>query len=379
MGARCGISRFVKRLVVATFAVSLVASALTGPAMAELGLPSPVGAGDGAQQSAAGGATAPPQLSAPVAAVAQTAADASDPVVDAASAAVHPSDTADAVAATAPVTQASASSVQPVTTAAASVAVPVAKAAEPVTASAAPAVTGATKPITSSAAPVVTEVTKPLAPVTEPLAAAADQVARPLVESTEPLLAPVAPILAPAVSELTEPLAPVTKTILPAGAATPAVSGETAAGAPRAASFETATPAAPASPPARPAYDASGGASVAGMAVSLVPSQPVDTPRARVSPGGAPPGSPGALWAGTAPPRHEVASARQPDPLQWPLRGNGDTGVSFAVGSGAGIAILLAALAAGLLLAAPGLGRRLRPRLAPWRLPTLHLSLERPG
>jgi hypothetical protein len=59
--------------------------------------------------------------------------------------------------------------------------------------------------------------------------------------------------------------------------------------------------------------------------------------------------------------------------------GSGGTGLSFTGGSGAGIAILLAALAAGLFLAAPGLGRRLRPRLAPWPLPTLHLSLERPG
>jgi hypothetical protein len=51
---------------------------------------------------------------------------------------------------------------------------------------------------------------------------------------------------------------------------------------------------------------------------------------------------------------------------------------SASVGGGA-LVILLAALAAALSLAAPGLGRRLRPRLAPWPQPILHLSLERPG
>lgn len=46
--------------------------------------------------------------------------------------------------------------------------------------------------------------------------------------------------------------------------------------------------------------------------------------------------------------------------------------------AGAGV-LLLAALAATLFLAAPGLGRRLRPRLAPWPQPIPQFSLERPG
>lgn len=52
---------------------------------------------------------------------------------------------------------------------------------------------------------------------------------------------------------------------------------------------------------------------------------------------------------------------------------------AFASGTGGTLVILLAVLAATLFLAAPGLGRRLRLRLAPWPRPILHLSLERPG
>jgi len=51
---------------------------------------------------------------------------------------------------------------------------------------------------------------------------------------------------------------------------------------------------------------------------------------------------------------------------------------SASVGGGA-LVLLLAALAAATLLAAPGVGRRLRPTLAPWPQPIPHLSLERPG
>jgi hypothetical protein len=53
-------------------------------------------------------------------------------------------------------------------------------------------------------------------------------------------------------------------------------------------------------------------------------------------------------------------------------------GASASAGGGALVAFL-AALAAALFLAAPGLGRRLRPRLAPWPQPIPYLSLERPG
>ena len=52
-------------------------------------------------------------------------------------------------------------------------------------------------------------------------------------------------------------------------------------------------------------------------------------------------------------------------------------GASASFGGGA--LHLLAALAALFVLAAPRPGRRLRPVLAPWRLPLLNLSLERPG
>ena len=52
--------------------------------------------------------------------------------------------------------------------------------------------------------------------------------------------------------------------------------------------------------------------------------------------------------------------------------------MAAALASGASL-ILVAALAAALVLAAPGLGRRLRLTLAPWPLPTALPSLERPG
>jgi hypothetical protein len=53
---------------------------------------------------------------------------------------------------------------------------------------------------------------------------------------------------------------------------------------------------------------------------------------------------------------------------------------SASAAAGAGVfALLLAALAGALIMAAPGLGRRLRPGLAPGPQPIPQLSLERPG
>ncbi len=72
------------------------------------------------------------------------------------------------------------------------------------------------------------------------------------------------------------------------------------------------------------------------------------------------------------------SSPRIPQPFApgGPL--SGLASASATAGAGA-LVPLLAALAAALLLAAPGLGRRLRPGLAPWPQPILPLSLERPG
>jgi hypothetical protein len=52
---------------------------------------------------------------------------------------------------------------------------------------------------------------------------------------------------------------------------------------------------------------------------------------------------------------------------------------AFASAGAGALVILLAALAAAPFLAAPGLGRRLRLRLASWPRSILQLSLERPG
>jgi hypothetical protein len=55
-------------------------------------------------------------------------------------------------------------------------------------------------------------------------------------------------------------------------------------------------------------------------------------------------------------------------------------GSPAAWGAGnAGLLLFAVALAAAFLLAAPRPGRRLRPGMATWPLPTLALSLERPG
>jgi hypothetical protein len=73
-----------------------------------------------------------------------------------------------------------------------------------------------------------------------------------------------------------------------------------------------------------------------------------------------------------------AGSSRTPAPTgPWGPLGS-LTSVSAAPGSGA-MLVFFAALAAIFLLAAPGVGRRLRPALAPWPLPLSLASLERPG
>ena len=73
-----------------------------------------------------------------------------------------------------------------------------------------------------------------------------------------------------------------------------------------------------------------------------------------------------------------TASPVPRDPVPF-APGSPLSGLASASASAGAGALLLAALAATLLLAAPGLGRRLRPKLAPWPQPIPQLSLERPG
>jgi hypothetical protein len=76
--------------------------------------------------------------------------------------------------------------------------------------------------------------------------------------------------------------------------------------------------------------------------------------------------------------RPATAAPATPGPLAptWPF-GFSLSAAPFS--GGAFFVPLFAALAATFLLAAQGVGRRLRPALAPLRLPVLALSLERPG
>jgi hypothetical protein len=67
---------------------------------------------------------------------------------------------------------------------------------------------------------------------------------------------------------------------------------------------------------------------------------------------------------------------RLPDVPSGPLQALLHASASGGAGA---LVLLLAALAGALFVAAPGLGRWLRPRLAPWPQPIPHLSLERPG
>lgn len=85
---------------------------------------------------------------------------------------------------------------------------------------------------------------------------------------------------------------------------------------------------------------------------------------------------------GRASPGSRGTSAVRPSNSPMPTAPGGPPGAlgsAFTSAAAGALVIFLAALAAALLLAAPGLGRRLRPTLAPWPLPDPQLSLERPG
>ena len=85
---------------------------------------------------------------------------------------------------------------------------------------------------------------------------------------------------------------------------------------------------------------------------------------------------------GRASPGSRGTSAVRPSNSPMPTAPGGPPGAlgsAFTSAAAGALVIFLAALAAALLLAAPGLGRRLRPTLAPWPLSNPQLSLERPG
>ena len=275
--------------------------------------------------------------------------------------------------ATAPVAQTAGSVASPAAPVVAQAVAPVAQAAAPVTQAAAPAVAQVTAPVAQAVNPVVQPVAGPVLTSIEPVLEAAEPLTAPLLEATAPLLEAAGPAL-----EATAPLP------------------------------ETATQARMSSSPATVPSPASGAASVGDAAAQststsvpgTAPPTPLaasDSPRPSASRDteadvtGRSHGAIAAIeWSSPWPPpdvaprdgrtRHTATagSSRMPKPTgpSGPL--GFLTSVSAAPGSGA-LLVFFAALAAIILVAAPGLGRRLRPDMAPWPLPITLASLERPG
>lgn len=257
-----------------------------------------------------------------------------------------------------------------------------------------PASTAATLPATP---PVVAETKKTVEQATK----AVEQTVAPLVEATAKVVEDPAAVLPEPVAQTVEPvLAHVRATTTPAlGAATQVVRRVTSDVSEATRTVETAGGLASAPGDTGRVESAPVAALTTGHAEmsSATGAVATATPEARPTVSGArefpKPGArrPAALPSSSSAPAAGVfvpsqgengatpsSHARTPLPEipSGPL-----TALLFASASGGGgaLALLLAALAATSLLARPGLGRRLRPRLAPWPQPIPHLSLERPG
>jgi hypothetical protein len=190
------------------------------------------------------------------------------------------------------------------------------------------------------------EVGAPIVQLTTPTLATADAIAK----TAQPIVATTTLALESATASALEPAKPTT------GPTTPE---------------PVSTLATPPEPAGRPATAA---------AVSAVTARTSPLVFGIVSP----PTLPAPSYATTSTDGGSAASAsRAPRAPTTPTPGGplGILSTAFASGTGGGalFVFLLAALAAALHLAAPGLGRRLRSALAPWPLPILELSLERPG
>jgi hypothetical protein len=306
---------------------------------------------------------------------------------------------------------------QAVPAAAAPIVETVAKTAAPAVETVSKAAAPAVKAVADTAAPVIKPVAEAAAPVAKPVTRTVAPVLRPVTRATAPVLQAVAPVLdaaAPildAASPLTNAAAPIldgTGTILGNGGgrsvgvgALLASTGSTAratvarkAEAPIIAIGAVPTPGPEGAAASDPLTPAEGGlpsvvapSSVPNpfLAPGFLPPRALELPPAQLPAVHAFPASPPDLGPlggpGATPVRGTEAVAGTPE-VPWRRVPGGPLGpLSSAVASaGAGaFPILLAALAAALFLAAPRLGRRLRPILAPWPLPIPHVSLERPG
>lgn len=293
--------------------------------------------------------------------------------------------------ATAPVAQTAGSVASPAAPVVAQAVAPVAQAAAPVTQAATPAVAQVTAPVAQAVNPVVQQVAGPALTAVQPVVQPVLQAPAPVLTSIEPVLEAAEPLTAP----LLEATAPLLEATGPALEATAPL-------------LETASQARMSSSPATVPSSASGAATVGDAAAqSTSTSVPgtapptllaaIDSPRPSASRDteavvtGPSHGAIAAIeWSSPWPPsdvaprdgrtRHTATagSSRMPKPTgpSGPL--GFLASVSAAPGSGA-LLVFFAALAAIILVAAPGLGRRLRPDMAPWPLPITLASLERPG
>ena len=294
--------------------------------------------------------------------------------------------------ATAPVAQTAGSVASPGAPVVAQAVAPVAQLAAPVTQAAAPAVAQVTAPVAQAANPVVQPVAGPALTAVQPVVQPVLQATAPVLMSIEPVLAVVEPVTAP----LLEATAPLLETTGPALDVTAPLL-ETATQARLSPSPATVPSSAPASGAATVGDTAAQPTSTSVSGTVPPTRAAIDSPRpsaSRDSEVVATGPSRGATvsielsspWASAemaprdARTRHTATagSSRMPKPTgpSGPL--GFLTSVSAAPGSGA-LLVFFAALAAIIHVAAPGLGRRLRPAMAPWPLPITLASLERPG
>ena len=245
----------------------------------------------------------------------------------------------------------------------------------------APVAQSTTAPVVQSAAPVVQEAAAPLvqsaAPVHQAVALVV-QAAAPVVQTAQPVLDVAAPVLEPAAplgSSVTDTeravsptvtagdASPVTHAATPPVEATSTAEGRTAASG----SHSQVVPAAAlVEHQARRDVGGPAGRSLHASSIPTIPRAPLQADR---------PSSEHASGVGSG---TTAVAARRPAP-NIPRGPAGFLGaVAAAFASGASL-IFAAALAAALLLAAPGSGRRLRLEVASWPVPISLPSLERPG
>ena len=284
---------------------------------------------------------------------------------------------------------------------------PVAQVTAPVAQTVAPVVNTVTAPVVQTVAPVVNTVTAPLAPVTTPLV----QAVGPVVQSAAPLLETAAPVVSP----LTEGLAGDSAPLLGGSDDDPLGLGSLLAGvtSPGSVGSSLVTSAPLAAPSVVRVATVDGTPSGTTISPGASPRAPVVATDAIESTGTASwqPRAADRLSRGAADRQRGIATPLElsvPLPQAWPGFASGTvtsgpdapkgtnarphspagpgtpSGPSVpssaaAVFSGSGASIFVAALVAALLLAVPGLSRRLRLELAPWPLPIALPSLERPG